>query len=142
MTDRIRKQETRSTASDRNCAYVESGIGYIPLRRCGRFVDWAKVDATDFHQVVEHSWAIHGSGFVARSVRSGGRRHTIYLQRAVLGLDDGGAPQVRFKNGDRLDCRRANLRPSNAWAARSMSNSISGWALVQIARSTNDGDAA
>jgi hypothetical protein len=59
----------------------------------------------------------------------------IYLQRAVLDLDGVGEPQVRFRNGDRLDCRRSNLRLPTAWAARIMSNPDTSWAFALLVRS-------
>lgn len=114
-------------------AYLKDDVGFLPLRRLDTVVGWARVDAGDFNAVSAHQWSSHSSGFVARRVTTKGHRETIYLHRTVLGLDAGAEPQVRFKNGNRRDCRRSNLRPSNAWAARIFSDASFGWPLARLA---------
>jgi hypothetical protein len=83
----------------------------IPLTQ-GKF---ALVDAEDAERVNTLTWhfSMSGSGGYARAyVRGSGRenRRLIRLHRFVLDLPDG--VRVDHENGDRLDCRKSNLRPA------------------------------
>lgn len=76
----------------------------IPLTR-GRV---ALVDDADYPAVAAFKWHCLRVGYAARSERKGGRKHTVYLHRQIMGAEPG--VEVDHKNCDKLDCRRANLR--------------------------------
>jgi hypothetical protein len=92
-------------------AYVENGIGYLPLldRHCA-LVGWGRVDECDFGRLSKLTWRLHSSGTAVHC--SGSRQDftTLSLGRAVLKLPPVGNPRVGHANGDALDCTRANLR--------------------------------
>lgn len=80
---------------------------WLPLTR-GEF---ALVDLCVFESVSVYTWR-----FVGRDTRNGdgyvttlSSRKVIYLHKFVIGVDNG---QVDHKNGNRFDCRIANLRPA------------------------------
>lgn len=74
----------------------------IPLRaRDGTVRAYAVVDDEDFARLGHLRWHLMGEGYAARDV---GRRK-LYLHREVV---DGA--EVDHKDGNKLDCRRSNLR--------------------------------
>jgi hypothetical protein len=80
----------------------------LPLGNSGKV---ALVDAEDYQRLRRWSWS-GSSGYVWRHrfpMYSGGAKRygKIMLAREVLGLSRG--VHVRFINGNRLDCRKANL---------------------------------
>lgn len=85
----------------------------IPLhRRDGAIVAYALVDEQDA-RLAESSWFLHGNGYAARNAphpAGDGRRMLVLLHREVLGLTLGDGIEGDHENGDRLDCRRSNLR--------------------------------
>lgn len=68
------------------------------------------LDPEDHKRFSGMSWHLARSGYVSRSVKSQGNRSTIYLHRAVLGLEQGDGKFADHINRDRLDNRSANLR--------------------------------
>lgn len=82
----------------------------IPLRdRDGVVKAVALIDAADWEQAT-HRWSDGGSGYAKRSVRRNGERWSLHLHREVMGLGSFDGREVDHINGDRLDCRRVNLR--------------------------------
>jgi hypothetical protein len=75
----------------------------------------ALVDECDYVRVTAHPWQArpdHGTWYAQRSFRlPDGSRRTINMARFILGIDD---PWVKVDhiNGDGLDNRRCNLRPT------------------------------
>lgn len=67
----------------------------------------ALIDASDYEWAMQWSWRYHADG----PRRSDGRGSTIQLHRALLRAEPG--QNVKFKNGDKLDCRRCNLQLAN-----------------------------
>lgn len=64
------------------------------------------VDDNVAEWAIEYRW-LEVSGYVVRwSKKDSG---TVALHREILGLPRRGSPRVRFRNGDKRDCRRANL---------------------------------
>jgi hypothetical protein len=95
----------------RRVVLVDDSTARIPLTR--GFV--AIIDAQDRDRVTAHSWSVstrQGTHYAKTDIA--GRR--IYLHRFVLNAWPGA--EVDHKNGDGLDCRRANLR----FATRSQNN--------------------
>jgi len=80
--------------------YVAGNTGYIPLPD-GRF---AMVDAADFPRCAVHSWNVK-EGCIQTNIH---RRH-VALYRMVLGFDLPARVKPVHHDGDRLNCRRANL---------------------------------
>lgn len=80
----------------------------IPLRGRAGIRAWAIVSGADV-ALARHRWYLHPGGYAHRHVAPRGSRS--YLHREVLGLvaPDQHADHI---NGDRLDCRRENLRPA------------------------------
>lgn len=94
---------------------IEGDIAYIPLTR-GHV---AIIDTADVPLVSAWSWTARekrrpdGTIKAVYAYRQGevdGRRTGIPLHRAILDPGRGFVPDHR--NGDTLDCRRANLRPA------------------------------
>jgi hypothetical protein len=80
----------------------------IPLRaRDGSTRAYALVDEADA-DLAEHRWSLTGKGYVLRRKGHG----FVYLHREISQRIGGEGPQVDHINGDRLDCRRSNLRPA------------------------------
>lgn len=75
---------------------VDGDIAKVPLAGGG----YALLDAEDAHLAQGRNWHRHNEGYAASVLG--------LLHRLVLGLDKTG--QVDHINGDRLDCRRENLR--------------------------------
>lgn len=75
---------------------------------------FAVVDADCFDELSRYRWKAkpNRSGarvYGVRNVIEDGRLITLRLNRVVLGIAHGSPGDVRFLNGDSLDCRRANL---------------------------------
>lgn len=84
----------------------------VPLRaRDGSVRGVALIDDEDAERVSAHRWCLGSEGYALRGVRlSSGRMRMFALQRELVGLRHGDPRVVDFENGDRLDCRRSNLR--------------------------------
>lgn len=80
----------------------------IPLTQ-GKF---ALVDDEDYEDLSKLKWHISGRGYASRqSPRENGRQRVVFMHRVILGLKHGDGVDCDHINGDRLDNRRANLRP-------------------------------
>lgn len=87
----------------------------IPVKFKGGGVEHALVDDIDYDRINQWSWRLDRGGYAVRTTRrldpSLGRSRTFHhsMHREVLGAraDD---PPVDHINGNRLDCRRENLR--------------------------------
>jgi hypothetical protein len=77
---------------------------HIPLTRGYA----ALVDDSDYDLVRQSKWLYVGSGYAGRFVTIDGKKKLLYLHRFLLNAQ----PDQRIDhiNGDRLDCRRENLR--------------------------------
>lgn len=84
--------------------YVDGDTGYLPLPD-GRF---AMVDAAEFGRCADHTWFVK-EGCVQSHIRG---RH-LALYRVVLGQDLPKLVKPIYQDGDRLNCRRANLELLN-----------------------------
>jgi hypothetical protein len=70
----------------------------------------ALVDEADYEQVTQLKWTLaewHGRFQAVHYYREDGKVKSLRLQRFLLRPPDGKV--VAFRNGDSLDCRRANL---------------------------------
>lgn len=87
-------------------------MAQIPLRaRDGSVRAWATVDDADLPLVGGHRWCLMAKdGYAGRTDRSGEKQRTVLLHRVIMGLTPGDGREVDHRNGDGLDCRRANLR--------------------------------
>lgn len=71
----------------------------------------AHIDDDDLPLVEGRKWQAHKAGgrtYAVSKVMRGGKTTVTYLQRAIWGE---GREKISFRNGDSLDCRRANLKP-------------------------------
>ncbi len=86
------------------------GARWVPLTQ-GRF---ALVDEADYPRVSPFNWifAPHGYAYRMRPRVEGQARGGLLLHRFILDAPAG--VQVDHRSGDRLDCRRANLRYATA----------------------------
>lgn len=83
----------------------------------------AIIDDEDAERVLAHRWRAkdEGRGAAHKSPQWYARNATTYLHRFIIGAPRG--MQVDHVNGDRLDCRRSNLRlATNAQNAANRSN--------------------
>lgn len=70
----------------------------------------ALIDAEDAERVLGHRWFMTSNGYVATSRRHGDANETVLLHRLLLGLERGDRRQVDHIDGNRMDCRRCNMR--------------------------------
>lgn len=89
----------------------DDDIALIPLRaRDGSVKAHAIVDAADAEWVNQWRWCRLPNGYIARTAQGEGVQRTIYLHRALLGLEYGNVLTADHINRNRADNRRANLR--------------------------------
>ncbi len=74
----------------------------------------AIIDDDDLHKIEQGgSWSFakrkYGGGYAQKTVYSKGKWKTLLLHRVVLGIMDSKI-KIDHINGDKLDCRKANLR--------------------------------
>ncbi len=82
----------------------------IPLhRKDGSVVAHALVDDEDAH-LAARPWHVTDKGYVACSPRVGEPDLSRRLHRIVMNMGKDDDREVDHVNGDRLDCRRSNLR--------------------------------
>lgn len=74
----------------------------------------------------QHKWFFDRDGYVRRSWKEGGRVRNGFLHRIVLGLAPGDG-RVDHKSGDKLDCRRENLRVVTHQANMHNRGPLTGW---------------
>jgi hypothetical protein len=81
----------------------------IPLYyRNGPIRAYALIDRSDEEQA-RYRWSFH-DGYAIRYTHANGFQQGVLLHREILGLAYGEKRQADHINGDRLDCRRSNLR--------------------------------
>lgn len=84
----------------------------IPLRaRDGSIRAHVTIDAADAPILREYVWCMDCRGYAVANTVINGRRTMIYMHRKILGLTPGDGMKADHINRDRLDNRRANLRP-------------------------------
>jgi hypothetical protein len=71
----------------------------------------ALVDDDDWIRLSRFSWNIHPGGYASRVLYQDKRAHTILLHREVMNAPPG--TQVDHIDGNKLDCRKSNLRFCN-----------------------------
>lgn len=77
------------------------------VSRKGSFVVSVDPDTPD--EILNAGWLVHTHGYPYRTETVGGRRTAIPLARAIMGLSPDDPRRVKFRNGNQLDCRKANL---------------------------------
>lgn len=77
-------------------------VRQIPLTQ-GKF---AIVDAADYEWLMKQKWRMHPKGYARR--RGERRGQDIFMHREIMGTPAG--MDTDHISGDRLDCRRSNLR--------------------------------
>ena len=86
------------------------------------------VDADDYERVRAHRWHFTGH-YAARVMRMNGKWRRQFLHHFLLPTPDGF--EVDYRNGDKLDCRHANLRlattTENHWNRGLMRVNTSGY---------------
>lgn len=109
------RKRPEGAASSLAAAAAEPGARRVPVGSRGRV---AIIDAADYERVSRYRWwpLNTPSGVYARGYVDGRR---ILLHRFIL--DAPATTLVDHRNGDRLDCRRSNLRP--ATSAQNRANS-------------------
>lgn len=68
----------------------------------------ALIDKEDTIKVIGRIWRRHSAGYVVWGASKGGKPRFEYLHRVILGAKK--SEVVDHINGNRLDCRKANLR--------------------------------
>ncbi len=81
---------------------------HIPLRNRERKIRaYAIVDEEDWLRFGDKCWALLSSGYAHRQEPG---RGVVLLHREILGLTKGDGLEVDHENGNKLDCRKGNLR--------------------------------
>ena len=116
---------------DHAVAKLEGADAHVPIfDRKGQVTCWAVVDAGDLPLVQGHRWSRTRSGYAV--ARIGGR--ITYLHRLLVP----GSPVADHRDRDRLNNRRANLRPcsvvENSRNSRLAENNSSGFKGVSRTR--------
>lgn len=91
---------------------TDSGPTAIELPLCDRHgvvLATALVDQSDA-ALSAYAWQLSEQGYARRPLWEHGRKRWVRLHREVLGLERGNPLLGDHINGDRLDCRRSNLR--------------------------------
>ncbi len=83
----------------------------LPLRTDGSVQAWALVDDEDWDRVMSVTgWKLDAYGYVVRNLPRGQVvRGSQKLHRFIFGVTEAD-PEVDHRNGNRLDCRKSNLR--------------------------------
>src|SRR5947209_9538506 len=68
----------------------------------------AIIDDEDYERVIRHQWHFTKQGYAAGWVAASGRREKVLLHRFILAAPEN--INVDHVNGNKLDCRRSNLR--------------------------------
>lgn len=99
--------KTRAGSRDvRREPFSVHDVGF--LRLAGGAV--AAVDLEDWHELKDWCWHLTSNGYAGANDRHDTARTKTRLHRVVLGLRCGDGLMVDHKNGDKLDCRKSNLR--------------------------------
>ena len=101
----------------------------VPLFGPGMvIVGYTLIDDEDAEFVNQWSWRMLPKLYVCRS---DGARRTVYLHRALLGLERGDRRQADHINRDRLDNRRSNLRIVTAAQNRQNVRATGGYSVFR-----------
>lgn len=95
---------------------ARTGAVRLPLRAQDKTaLAYAQVDPDNVH-LAQYRWHLTKQGYAARRTTASTRRDRliVLLHREVLGLAHGDGLQGDHINRDKLDCRRANLRITDA----------------------------
>ena len=88
----------------------------------------AIIDDSDYPTVSQWKWLYVGSGYAGRFLWHDGTKSLLYLHRFLLDAQPG--QRVDHISGDRMDCRRANLRLAttrqNVQNRRCLAGTVSG----------------
>jgi hypothetical protein len=77
-----------------------------PITLSDGAVAW--VDTADYPEIAQYKWQHHSHGYAFRSCRDAkGDKYVVYMHALITGADN-----TDHKNGNQLDNRRSNLRPS------------------------------
>lgn len=71
-----------------------------------------RIDPCDRDKIKDHKWSVKDGGIYRHQITGNGESRTMtifYLHREILGLTGNQSIMVRFKNGNKYDCRRENL---------------------------------
>jgi hypothetical protein len=115
----------------------------IPLSNSDKY---ARISRADLPLVTEYTWRIGSTGYVITSIPSERRKangqmqsNTLGLHRLVLGLEPGDKDRVDIRDGDPLNCTRANLRiasPSVIGLKRKPHGGVSKYKGVTLTKKT------
>lgn len=115
---------------------IVGDVAHVPLTN-GKF---AIIDASDADAVGRFNWSAkpdRDSFYAATMVHDGGRRKVLRLHRFLM---PGVSEIVDHMDGDKLNCRRSNLRPAtiqqNNWNVRRPRHNKSGFKGVSFHRAT------
>src|SRR2546423_9570117 len=95
---------------------MEDQTRFLPIWHGGEVVAHALVDAEDFLRLNRYRWCMHYHTVKGRKhqqpyrrCKEAGKYINLSLTRAISGEPAGGHVRHRFRNGNPLDYRRANL---------------------------------
>lgn len=95
-----------------NQIVTENGSSFILIPHKDDSVGRVQIDTEDVPKVVGLTWGVT-NGYPATQLWSAGRgstKVTYYLHRYLMGLPPYGLPSITYRDGDRLNCRKGNLR--------------------------------
>ena len=105
----------------------------VPLHGRKKFYGWAIADLSDFAEISKTCWTLDARGYVTG--RPPNAENCVPLHRfLMMGLSKGGL--VDHRTGDKLDCRRSNLRMAtragNAQNTRLAKNNSTGFKGIRL----------
>lgn len=86
-------------------------MGIVKTRKGEQII----VDDSDLEAVSAHTWSIETSGYAVTNTpdpKRKGKYRVTKMHRLIMGFTHGDKQYVDHINGDKLDNRRANLRPA------------------------------
>jgi hypothetical protein len=96
----------RDSVSNKLIKFSEENIAKIIINLNNKEYE-AFIDFDDVNKVKKHKWKINLSGAVITSIKKKEGLKIIHLSNYILGVSE--YYKIKYKNGNKLDCRKENL---------------------------------
>jgi len=99
--------------------YEDRAVIVVKNIQTGEITGSAFVDLVDLPLAQQHTWLVNVAGFL----QTGPPSNITYLHRTILGLHTKDKMKTEHIDGNKENCRRANLKK---WSVRAF-RTLSGW---------------